>query len=73
VDPGWLYLHFLDRELLTTCSLYGNLSPRRIQDDFPASSLPLPASLLGQGAVNLSGSSALLAPPPAPEEGEGTA
>lgn len=34
MDHGWLYLHFLDRELLTTCALYGNLSPRRIQDDF---------------------------------------
>jgi hypothetical protein len=32
--PGWLYLHFLDRELLTTCGLYGKLSPRRIHDDF---------------------------------------
>jgi hypothetical protein len=34
MDHGWLYPHFLDRELLTTCGLYGNLSPRRIQDDF---------------------------------------
>jgi hypothetical protein len=34
MDPGWLYLHFLDRELLTTCGLYGKLSPRRIHDDF---------------------------------------
>ncbi len=41
MDPGWLYLHFLDRELLTTCSLYGNLSPRRIQDEFLLSLLSI--------------------------------
>ncbi|WP_437278221.1 hypothetical protein WME90_44535 [Sorangium sp. So ce375] len=38
---GWLYLHFLDRELLTTCGLYGNMSARRIQDDFIMSLLSI--------------------------------
>ena len=41
MEVGWLYLHFLDRELLTTSALYGAVSFRRIQDDFILSLLSI--------------------------------
>lgn len=34
MNQRWLYLHFLDRELLTACGVYGKLSQRRLSDDF---------------------------------------
>lgn len=40
-DARWLYLHFLDRELLMTCGLYGALSLHRVRDDFVMSLLSI--------------------------------
>jgi hypothetical protein len=33
-DSAWLYLHFFDRELLTSYGVYDLIAPQRIHDDF---------------------------------------